>query len=268
MNRNQIIYQFANDYLDDMIKQYSIDVNQYYSGDNKDCSSLRDIYIGFISSAQNYQSMPNIIRFNTNPNRRERIREILVDFDFTTIKDKTPEELYYTFREAFQVKTKDSKRNSWYKWSCAVVDSAKFISDFEDKDDFDGFVKLFDYNVSTRMALPLLISQKIRGIGFALSCDLLKELGYVNYPKPDVHLMDVFSALELSENNPISTFEAIVRMADECRVIDSSVTPYKVDKIFWLICSGRFYLEKPELSLGRHKDSFISDALSLLEKNC
>ena len=80
--------------------------------------------------------------------------------------------------------------------------------------------------------------------------------------------MDVFSALELSENEPISTFEAIVRMADECRRIDSSATPYKVDKIFWLLCSGKFYLEKPELSLGRHKESFITDALSMLENNC
>jgi hypothetical protein len=31
-----------------------------------------------------------------------------------------------------------------------------------------------------------------------------------------------------------------------CSKGDASVTPYKVDKVFWLICSGRFYLEKPE----------------------
>lgn len=266
-NRNLIIYQFAKSYLENMIKNYSIDLNSYFIGDNKGVLSLREVFIGFVSSAQNYQSMPNIIQFNTNEIRRKKIGEILCDFDYTRIKDKSPENLYYIFRDAFSVNSKDSKRNSWYKWSCAIVDSAKFVSDFADKEDFDSFVELFNYNVTTRMALPLLISKKIRGIGFALSCDLLKELGYINYPKPDVHLMDVFSALKLSENEPISTFEAIVRMADECKTLtnDSSITPYKVDKTIWLICSGKFYLERPELSLGRHKERFIKQALSLLD---
>lgn len=107
------------------------------------------------------------------------------------------------------------------------------------------------------MALPLLISQKISGVGFALACDTLKELGFTNYPKPDVHLMDVFSALGLSDNDPVSTFEAIVKMSENCKVFDAEVSPYKVDKIFWLICSGRFYLETPEINIGRHKKQFV-----------
>ena len=72
-------------------------------------------------------------------------------------------------------------------------------------------------------------------------------------------LMDVFSSLGLSANKQISTFEAIVRMAKYCNEAgDETVTPYKVDKIFWLICSGRFYLEEPEeISVGNHKKAFI-----------
>lgn len=87
------------------------------------------------------------------------------------------------------------------------------------------------------MALLLLISTKISGIGFTLACDCLKELGYINYPKPDVHWIDVFNGPGLSENNPVSVFEAIVRMSDDCRTIDETITPYKIDKImvdmFW-----------------------------------
>ena len=126
------------------------------------------------------------------------------------------------------------------------MDAANFMNDFVDINDFEEFVGRFDYNVSTRMALPLLISTKISGIGFALACDLLKELGFTNYPKPDVHMKDVFSGIGLSEWNDYSNFEAITRMANFCSKDDASVTPYKVDKVFWLICSGRFYLEKPE----------------------
>lgn len=60
------------------------------------------------------------------------------------------------------------------------------------------FVSRFDYNISTRMALPLLISTKISGVGFALACDTLKELGFTNYPKPDVHMMDaVYQSMNL-----------------------------------------------------------------------
>ena len=57
------------------------------------------------------------------------------------------------------------------------------MSNFTDVDDFRSFVTQFDYNKPTRMALPLLISTKISGIGFALACDCLKELGFLSYPK-------------------------------------------------------------------------------------
>ena len=74
-------------------------------------------------------------------------------------------------------------------------------------------------------------------------------------------MMDVFSALGLSENDPVSTFEAIVRMSERCKEVDENISPYKVDKTFWLICSGHFYLEKPEINIGRHKKQFIDFAL-------
>ena len=47
-NRNFIIYQFAKSYLEDMIKDYSIDLNSYFIGDNKGVSSLREIFIRII----------------------------------------------------------------------------------------------------------------------------------------------------------------------------------------------------------------------------
>ena len=253
MDKNICIYQLATEFLE-QIKPLDVNLDNYFLGDSRNYSSLKDIYIQFIRSAQNYQSMPNVIKFEE---RKDLISSFLFDYDYNQIKNLSSEDLYVSLRDAFNVGGADNNFNSWHKWSKSVVDSAKFISDFSDVNDFETFVKLFDYNVSTRMALPLLISQKISGIGFALACDLLKELGFTNYPKPDVHLIEVFSSLGLSENNAISTFEAIVRMSDCCKAEDPSATPYKIDKIFWLICSGRFYLEKPEISVGRYKKQFI-----------
>ena len=132
------------------------------------------------------------------------------------------------------------------------------------KEDFKHFVSLYDYNTITRMSLPLLISSKISGIGFALACDFLKELGYVNYPKPDVHIIDMFTSLELSDNNIINVFEAVIKMYEDCKEIDENITPYKIDKILWLICSGRFYMD--DITINRHKEEFLINVKSLLIK--
>ena len=119
------------------------------------------------------------------------------------------------------------------------------------------FVDCFDYNPLSQIALPLLIQSQIRGIGFALACDLLKELGYENYPKPDVHLMDVFSEIGLCEKNQMSVFLAVRQMAEACKQVDKLMTAYKVDKTFWLICSGLFYNEEPVVRIGSHKKELI-----------
>ena len=80
-------------------------------------------------------------------------------------------------------------------------------------------------------------------------------------------MIEVFNQLGFCDNNAISTFEAIVRMADICKKTDESVSPYKVDKIIWLICSGKFYLEKPkEIKIESHKKDFIEKAKK--ELNC
>ena len=141
-----------------------------------------------------------------------------------------------------------------------MIDAARFMCDFRDMEDFKSFIAGFGYNPATKMALPLLIATKIRGFGFALACNMLKELGYTDYPKPDIHLIDICESLQLSTRNPYEVFEAIVRMAD-----DNKITPYKVDKIFWLICSGRFYHDS--ITIKRHKDEFIKAELQMLKDN-
>ena len=126
-------------------------------------------------------------------------------------------------------------------------------------DDFDSFVNQFRYNSAAKIALPLLISTRIRGMGFALVCDMLKEMGYVDYPKPDVHIIDICEALGLSSRNQYDCFETICQMAT-----DNDVTPYRVDKILWLICSGRFYMDG--MNIGRHKEQFIESARQMLKE--
>lgn len=247
------LYRTAYDYLQE-IAPPGIDLEKYFVSDSQDYSSLIDVFKQFITSAQDYRSMPSVIAFEK---REPQIREILKDYDLEQISKMSENDLYHTLRDKFDITSKDNKRNSWYKWSCSVVDSAKFVGRFKDADDFARFIDRFDYNVESRAALALFIQNKIRGVGFALACNSLKELGYMNYPKPDVHLMDVFHSIGLSEYTQMSTFEAIIDMAEDCKTVDKTVTPYKVDRVFWLICSGDYYHEKPEIKTKRHKGELI-----------
>ena len=252
--KNQKIYKYAKEYLRSILPKglEEKDLEKYYIGDNFKFDTLEEVFVQLISSAQNYQGMPNSIKFYE---RFEDIKDFLYNFDCCKIANLEDTELYYKFRNRFNIKSKDSKMNSWLKWSKSIIDAAKFINNFKDVEDFKKFVSLYDYNTITRMSLPLLISSKIRGIGFALACDFLKELGYVNYPKPDVHIIDIFTYLRLADNNPINIFEAVIRMYEDCKEIDENVTPYKIDKILWLISSGRFYLDN--ITINRHKEEFL-----------
>ncbi len=92
---------------------------------------------------------------------------------------------------------------------------------------------------------------------FPLACDFLKELGYLNYGKPDVHIRDIFSATGLlsEKSSNYQVLKAITRVSENVEE-----TPYNVDKLFWLIGSGYFYNHTEIGNQGRTKrlkDSFI-----------
>ena len=78
----------------------------------------------------------------------------------------------------------------------------------------------FDEDERARPALPTLLEKEIDGFGFALACDFVKELGYENFSKPDVHVKDIFWALGLSPwgTNDYEVFKAVARVARNVNV--------------------------------------------------
>lgn len=105
--------------------------------------------------------------------------------------------------------------------------------------------------------LPLLISTEIYGFGFALVCDFLKDLGYENYGKPDVHIKEILSAYGfISEKH--SDYKVLKTMIEISH--DAQVSCYKLDMILWLIGSGKFF-KNPEFGnegfIGKMKKDFI-----------
>ena len=94
-----------------------------------------------------------------------------------------------------------------------------------------------------------------------------KELG-----ENCLYFLSVSNALFSSNNVPFDIKEEVFLYAYEFLKDDpyfvareffknENITPYQIDKIIWLICSGKFYYER--ISVGQHKKELIQ----LLQEN-
>ena len=127
--------------------------------------------------------------------------------------------------------------NSWVKFCRGSLDGARFLSNFDNLKKFDEFVQSY-IKENKHIELANTISNKIYGFGFSLSCDFLKELGYADFVKPDIHITDIFTNIRLcNSRKPEIIFTSL---CDFARTLD--ITPYEADKMFWLIGSGYFHL--------------------------
>jgi len=255
--QNKTIFETANEYLlsFDGITQEMINkhLNDWKDGKVK---TIPDLCYKMIFHAQNQQGMPNSIGdidnissfvFNFNPH------EILKNYNnwedlFDKIKKK------YTPPGRM---VKGNPHNYWVRFCKSIFSIAKFSSRFGTIKDFDSFVQVFYYNEETRVALPLLLKEEIEGYGFALACDFLKESGYPEFIKPDTHITDIFNGLNLTTGeNDLQVFRDVILFAKSINKL-----PYEVDKLFWLVGSGRFYLFKDEhgneLEIPTSKKEFI-----------
>jgi hypothetical protein len=153
------------------------------------------------------------------------------------------------------------KKNSYWAIFCrGAISSAKFLSRFTSFDQFNEFINHFYFNEFTRAALPMLIAKEVDGLGFALACDFLKESGYTEFVKPDTHIKTIFKGLGISnpESKDYKVFKDVIQFS---KIINQ--TPYAVDKLFWLIGSGDFYLDGIEVKTKR--SGFIKMCKNMLK---
>ncbi len=143
-------------------------------------------------------------------------------------------------------KVRRSARSIWPLFCRTVTSGAAFLSQFLSPSEFYAWVDIFDRDEIVRPALPLLLSLEIEGFGFPLACDFLKEMGYFNFGKPDVHLKAILKGLGMAgqRDGDYEVFKAIGRIARH-----QAVSPYNVDKLFWLVGSGYFY-DHPHIGDG------------------
>jgi hypothetical protein len=223
--------------------------------------TISDIYVRMLESAQSANMKAGVI--GKALGGVYRLGEVLDEFNPQSVLDKYSDDwefLLDTIEAELQPsgQIRRGSRSIWPQYCKTVLSAAHFMNRFKTAEDFYAYVALFDGDDRTRVALPLLMKEKVRGMGFALCCDFLKELGYTNFAKPDVHIRDIFTHVGLSTAHPsdLELFDAVTRVANH-----NGRTPYAVDKLFWLIGSGFFY-DDPQIGrngrIGSQKAAFVA----------
>lgn len=252
-NKYKFVFESAKKFLDEIISKHpdldSSILEKHLQGGSK-FDNILDAHHRLIESLSNRNMMASVIGFSK---REKEMRSILFEYDSHKILSayKSADELLETFKSKFNLQNTQGKRNLWRQFSEGIISGSNFMASFKDKNDFDGFISTFALNKYTKAALPMLLSKEIKGFGFALACDFLKELGYRDYPKPDVYLIKIFHELGLSKSTePYEVYKSIIEMAEAVKK-----DAYTVDKIFWLIGSGKFHIVN--IFVGRNSDKFI-----------
>lgn len=130
------------------------------------------------------------------------------------------------------------------------IDAAKFIVEIKQysKSGVISFFEKYAYKGSSvyeRWALVNILAQSINGIGTSLACDFLKEIDFLNYGKPDLHIKRIFERIGL-----IDYFKNITVYSNEdffiFRILDilsqkTNKTLFEIDKILYAL---RFSVRK------------------------
>ena len=219
----------------------------------KECKnqSVQDLLWGMLESVSNKRNMQSTI------GSIEELRPFLEDFILPRIIEKYDDDwrgLFMTIKNNYKPPGPmeiDNPRSYWVIFCKSVFSASHFLSRFSNLDEFDNFVSQFYLNEYTRVALPLLLEEEVFGLGFALACDFLKENGYPKFVKPDVHIKAIFHGIGISKSNSdYDVFKDVIRFSE-----DINELPYCVDKLFWLVGSGRFYLD--DVKINTNRDEFI-----------
>lgn len=261
-------------FLSELAKGYDIRIDRYWVPKTsiKDLT-LQKIFLQLVSSAGNANMLKNVIDFSAqrSESRKDEILEAIVGvknlasevfsdkayrFYLEQILAVDPDDAFQRLQSKSGL-IKGKGKLLWRRWLQSVQDSAGYVLQFNSGDDFSEQFSSIDPNFL--FAGPISIKRKITGIGFALACDALKELGFTQYVKPDTHINDVFIKLDLAKEShssldtQLNVFDAAIELVQAYNSKlgkSGQITAYELDKLIWLCCSGYFYKENIRINEG------------------
>jgi hypothetical protein len=223
-------------------------------------TTLSEAYRRLLESAQNRNMAAGVI--GRAIGRIDNLGPILFHFNPKRVvsvyqgdSDRVMQEIVKRLKPKKAFRT--TRRSIWPLFCKTIISGATFLSQFHEIHDFYAWCRCLYRDMRSRPALPLILSLEIDGIGFPLACDFLKEIGFRQFAKPDVHIKTIFKGLGLVEKaaHDYSVYKAIVRVAG-----NNGISPYQVDKVFWLVGSGNFYASPDVGKDGKvrtNRDEFI-----------
>ncbi len=262
---NKELLKFATKFLLSFENITKEDIDIHLVSESNKPRDLKKIFFRMCVSAQNRQMSNKVI--GKSIGGVESLNSVLFKFNPKKVAkeyDRTERmKLLSAIKNSVNVsgKIRTESKSIWPQYCQSIIDSAHFLNSFKSADDFYNWAEFFEKDIRAKPGLPLMLSTEISGFGFPLACDFLKEIGFNGFGKPDVHLKRIFQGIgklssDIKSNTTLDylTFKIIDDIARSCRT-----TSYAVDKIFWLIGSGRFYLT--DKTIGRNRDLFIHEYL-------
>lgn len=239
------------------LEKYYVPEEKY---DIKKGAPMSNVFERFLLSLQNRQNLSSSIRFHFHISA---IRKKMFNFDVKKIASKYSHEnaektIYDSLLPICQWNPKaDSPRD----WCRGFIEGARQLAKFEDSKQM--FIEIGNVEPSD-MVIYWLKNYRIKGMGYALTCDFLKEIGF-DLPKPDRHIKLLIDKLFPKKEDEIRDDKAYViiflTIVEQLRLLKiQNLTAYKLDKMIWLVCTNSFYLDSIQSSF---RENLVSKILSV-----
>ena len=240
-------------------------LDQYLEpGDRLRAARLSDVYWQLLWSSQNAQMRTAVVTGSMDDGMMALV-DVLFKFepakvvahygdDWEAVLDDIVE------RVNPRGKVRRSSRSIWPRFCRSIVSGGKFLAQFPDAAAFYAWADGFAADGRSSSDLPDAISRQVDGLGFALACDFLKELGYSAYGKPDVHIRKTLIGLGLMSDAATdqAAHELLLSFARS-----AGLSPYHVDKLIWLVGSGSFYRHGEIGRVPTARDEFVTSQRQL-----
>ena len=225
------------------------------------CENIDDITFDIILKRllvqlQNYQAMPKAINYFSYSKNSGSLRDAFLDDE---------NEIYKNVQEYFEkhfasltdnkdtlstdlrrhINITNSKSNAWKKYLKGVASVLIKIKGKDDtikkaKNKFAEEIKEYCCSLDkdpTNRKLIREFHKNIYSIADTLTYDFFKELHCKNLIKDDSHIVECYKQIFGNYKNIFSDF---LNMSNKyCE--NTKYTPYYIDKIVWLCCTGNFY---------------------------
>ena len=106
------------------------------------------------------------------------------------------------------------------------------------------------------------------GFSVALTCDFLKEFDneFCDLPKPDIHIKNTLDSVleekkKMNDYEYIRAFQQLVNYINKELSCDEKITVYQLDRMVWLVCSGKFFLDGVESIKKRYINLLAKDKI-------